>query len=99
MKFAAEVAAVLGTAMLMFTVAAILTMPWLMVAIAPGFVDQPVKFDLTVELTRVTFPYLFFMAMIALITTRTRSHQASMPIISSLVLKMNRKGRMAVRIS
>ncbi len=90
-KFAAEVAAVLGSAMLMFTVAAILTMPWLMVAIAPGFVDQPVKFDLTVDLTRVTFPYLFFMAMIALMGGMLNSLQrfaatAAAPIMLNIVL-------------
>ena len=65
-RFAAEVASVLGTVLLVFTLAALLTMPWLMLAIAPGFTDQPEKFNLTVDLTRLTFIYLTFMAMVAL---------------------------------
>jgi putative peptidoglycan lipid II flippase len=90
-KFAAEVAAVLGTILLVFSVAAILTMPWLMVAIAPGFVDTPVKFDLTVDLTRITFPYLLFMALIALMGGMLNSLQrfaatAAAPIMLNIVL-------------
>ena len=47
-------------------VAAMLTMPWLMLGIAPGFTDQPDKFALSIDLTRLTFPYLTFMALVAL---------------------------------
>ena len=50
-------------ALLALTMAA---MPWLMQAIAPGFVAEPEKYDLAVELTRITFPYLLFMALVAL---------------------------------
>lgn len=90
-KFAAEVAAVLGTVLLVFTLAAILTMPWLMLALAPGFVDQPVKFGLTVDLTRLTFPYLTFMALVALMGGMLNSLQrfaatAAAPIVLNIVL-------------
>jgi putative peptidoglycan lipid II flippase len=34
--------------------------------IAPGFGDDAAKFDLAVQLTRLTFPYLLFMALVAL---------------------------------
>lgn len=33
---------------------------------APGFSADADKFELTVQLTRITFPYIFFMAMVAL---------------------------------
>ena len=90
-KFAAEAAAVLGTVLLVFTVAAMLTMPWLMLALAPGFVDQPAKFDLTVDLTRITFPYLMFMAIVALMGGMLNSLQrfaatAAAPIVLNIVL-------------
>ncbi len=65
-QFAAEAASVLGGVFLILTVAAILTMPWLMLVIAPGFLDDPEKFALTVNLTRVTFPYFLFMVLVAL---------------------------------
>lgn len=41
-------------------------MPLLIMAAAPGFIDQPVKFDLTVTLTRITYPYIFFISLTAL---------------------------------
>lgn len=90
-KFAAEVASVLGTVLLVFTLAAMLTMPWLMLAIAPGFTDQPDKFDLTVDLTRLTFPYLTFMALVALMGGMLNSLQrfaatAAAPIVLNVVL-------------
>lgn len=33
---------------------------------APGFTSDPEKFELTVTLTRITFPYIFFMSLTAL---------------------------------
>ncbi|MEN3112244.1 murein biosynthesis integral membrane protein MurJ [Uliginosibacterium paludis] len=39
--------------------------PWVIHATASGFASQPDKFALTVELTRITFPYIFFQAMVA----------------------------------
>src|SRR5262245_44921544 len=33
---------------------------------APGFVGEPVKFELTVRLTRLVFPYIFLVSMVAL---------------------------------
>ncbi len=37
--------------------------PWLVKATAPGFSRIPPKMALTVSLTRITFPYIFFMGM------------------------------------
>jgi putative peptidoglycan lipid II flippase len=42
-------------------------MPQVMRALAPGFVDAPAKFALAVELTRITFPYLLFICLTALV--------------------------------
>jgi len=90
-KFGGEVAAVMVTAMLSLLALAILTMPWLMYAIAPGFVDEPDKFQLTIELTRITFPYLLFMALAAMIGGMLNSHRrfaatAAAPILLNVVL-------------
>jgi putative peptidoglycan lipid II flippase len=89
--FAAEAAAVLISALMLFTLAAVLLMPWLMYAIAPGFADQPEKLGLTVELTRITFPYLMFMAVIALLggmlnTMQRFAATAAAPILLNIVL-------------
>jgi putative peptidoglycan lipid II flippase len=64
--YAESVLAVLLAALTTFTIAAVAGMPWLMHVIAPGFGDDAGKFDLAVQLTRLTFPYLMFMALVAL---------------------------------
>ena len=42
------------------------SMPWFMTVAAPGFVRDPEKFRLAVELTRITFPYLLFISLVSL---------------------------------
>ncbi|RMD58620.1 MAG: murein biosynthesis integral membrane protein MurJ, partial [Nitrospirae bacterium] len=40
--------------------------PYIIYVIAPGFVDEPQKFELTVLLTRIMFPFLFFISIASL---------------------------------
>ncbi|PKO84337.1 MAG: murein biosynthesis integral membrane protein MurJ [Betaproteobacteria bacterium HGW-Betaproteobacteria-11] len=42
------------------------TAPILIAVFAPGFVADADKFQLTVQLTRITFPYILFMSLVAL---------------------------------
>jgi putative peptidoglycan lipid II flippase len=65
-KFAEEAFAVLFAALLGFVILGELFMPWVMNVIAPGFADEPGKFQLVVDLTRITFPYLLFISLTAL---------------------------------
>ncbi|MDR1662542.1 MAG: murein biosynthesis integral membrane protein MurJ [Azoarcus sp.] len=39
--------------------------PWIVRVVAPGFHDDMEKFALTVELTRITFPYILFIALVS----------------------------------
>ncbi len=64
--FAEDALAVLLVALLGFVVLGEIFMPLLMRLIAPGFGDDPAKFDLAVALGRITFPYLLFIALVAL---------------------------------
>jgi len=64
--FAEDTLSVLMAVLLPLVLAAQAAMPLLMTVLAPGFVDDPPKFALAVELTRITFPYLLFMALVAL---------------------------------
>ncbi len=43
----------------------VLASPALVTLFAPGFWDDPLKFDLTAYMLRFTFPYLLFMALVA----------------------------------
>ena len=48
------------------TVIGIIAAPALVWISAPGFAAEPDKFQLTVSLTRITFPYILFMSLVAL---------------------------------
>jgi putative peptidoglycan lipid II flippase len=65
-RFAEETQAVLLTVLLAFTAVVQICMPWIMYVLAPGFSGDPQKFDLAVELTRITFPYLLFISLVSL---------------------------------
>jgi putative peptidoglycan lipid II flippase len=66
--FAEEALAGLVFVLTLLTIAAIVFMPWLMYLLAPGFASNPEKFDLAVLLTRIMFPYLMCMSLVALMS-------------------------------
>ncbi len=55
-----------GVILLILTVLGILFSPILIRIVAPGFIQIPQKFELTVTLNKIIFPYLFFMGLFAL---------------------------------
>ncbi|KAF7598667.1 MAG: murein biosynthesis integral membrane protein MurJ [Candidatus Dactylopiibacterium carminicum] len=61
-----HVTTLLGLAVLIVSLLGMVGAPWIIHLTAGGFSQQPEKFALTVELTRITFPYIFFMSMVAL---------------------------------
>ncbi|HMV16944.1 MAG TPA: murein biosynthesis integral membrane protein MurJ [Zoogloea sp.] len=61
-----HVASALGVVVLIVSILGALGAPAIIYATAPGFSSDAEKFDLTVQLTRITFPYIFFMALVAL---------------------------------
>lgn len=89
--FAEDALSFLLAALLVLVVAAELAMPWVVRAIAPGFSAEAERFALAVELTRITFPYLAFISLVALyggvLNALDRfAAQASAPIILNLSL-------------
>lgn len=66
-EFAAEVMSVLLVALLILNAIFIIFMPWIMPLFAPGFADTPEKFDLTVALSQITFPYILFISLVSLL--------------------------------
>jgi len=63
--FAADVLSVMVVTLFCFVTVAQIAMPLVMLGFAPGFAATPEKFDLTVELARITFPYLLFISLVA----------------------------------
>jgi putative peptidoglycan lipid II flippase len=64
-----------GVILLILTVLGILFSPILIRVIAPGFIQIPEKFELTVTLNKIIFPYLFFMGLFALCMGILNSHR------------------------
>jgi putative peptidoglycan lipid II flippase len=56
----------LALALTAVTILGICFAPWIVRALAYGFIDTPEKFILTVSLTRIMFPYVFLIGMVAL---------------------------------
>ena len=61
-----HVATLLFLALLVVTLLGMAAAPLLVYISAPGFAADADKFALTVELTRITFPYILFMSLVAL---------------------------------
>ncbi len=58
-----RVAGALGSVLILLTVLAVVGSPLLTTLFAPGFWADDAKFELTADLIRITFPYLFFISM------------------------------------
>lgn len=66
-NFAESVLAVLLTILIGFSALAMIFMPVLVATVvAPGFASSPEKFELTVLMTRIMFPYLACMSLMAM---------------------------------
>ncbi len=67
-RFAEEAMAGLAGLLLVLSVIAMIAMPAVMLVMAPGFVGNAEKFDLAVVMSRIAFPYLFCMSLVALLS-------------------------------
>ena len=90
-EFAEEVLSVLALTLFAFVSCLQIAMPWLMYGFAPGFVDEPVRFDLAVELARLTFPYLLFISLVSffggvLNSLNRFAAAAAAPVLLNLVM-------------
>jgi putative peptidoglycan lipid II flippase len=61
-----HVAAFLALALLAVTVLGVIAAPIIIYVSAPGFAAEPAKFALTVDLLRITFPYILFISLTSL---------------------------------
>lgn len=73
--FAADVFAGLAFVLVLFSALAMIGAPWLVTLLAPGYLDDPAKFDLTVQLTVICFPYLACVSLGAMLAGILNSHR------------------------
>ncbi len=89
--FASEAYSFLVTILLALSIVCVVSMPWLMHVLAPGFKSNPEKFELTILLTQITFPYIIFISVVSLLGGILNSlHKfaavAATPILMNLCL-------------
>lgn len=66
-KFASDAFMLMFYGLSVFTIFALFAMPWVIYVIAPGFGVGEYRYELAVELCRITFPYLALMSLSALL--------------------------------
>jgi len=64
--FADRVFTLLMASQVVLLVIALAFTPWVIALLAPGFADDPGRFALAVDLTRITFPYLLLISVVTL---------------------------------
>ena len=61
-----KVTTLLAIFLVLITLLGVFGAPWLIYMSAPGFAQNPTKFNLTIDLLQITFPYIFFISLVSL---------------------------------
>ena len=90
-KFANNIFNLLFLGLLFLTIIVEIFMPVFVSIIAPGFVGDFEKMEVAINLTRITFPFLFFICLASFFSAILNSHNkfaaaAAAPIILNIVL-------------
>ncbi len=90
-KFAEQIFIFLSVALIIFSCIFMMFMPYLIYLIAPGLIDQPNIRELTIELTRITFPYLMFISIATIFAAMMNSISkfsavAFMPVLFNVAI-------------
>lgn len=84
-----HVAGTLGFILVILTVLGIVFAPYLIMLFAPGFVDEPHKYQMAVDMLRITFPYLLFVSLTAFAGGILNSYgHFSSPAFSPVILNL-----------
>jgi len=90
-KLANEIFNLLFLGLFILVILAEIFMPVVVGFIAPGFIENSEKIDLAINLTRITFPFLFFVCLSSFFAAVLNSHNkfavaSAAPIILNLIL-------------
>jgi len=90
-RFASDVLSVFIWVLLGFSALAMLAMPAIVLLLASDFKAIPGKFDLAVTLSRITFPYLALVSLVAMLSGVLNAHSkfapgAAVPVLLNIVL-------------
>ena len=85
----ARVSGTLGGILLLIVALGLIFAPQVATMFEPGAIDQPHKFDLTIDLLRLTFPYLLFVSLTALAAGALNSfHRFGLPALAPVILNL-----------
>ncbi|MGB0132959.1 murein biosynthesis integral membrane protein MurJ [Dokdonella sp.] len=88
-ELVSRTAGTLGAILLVVTALGVIGAAWVTRGFAPGSIDEPVKFALTTDLLRLTFPFLFFVSMTALAGGVLNSfNKFALPALTPVVLNV-----------
>ena len=88
-RFLNALATILLIAVTGFTLLGMLAMPWLLYLFAPGFADEPDRWNMALELARWMFPYLAMISLAALSWAVLNTYrQFSVPAASPALLNV-----------
>jgi len=90
-KFANDIFNLLFLGLLFLTIIVEIFMPAFVSIIAPGFIGDLEKMEIAINLTRITFPFLFFICLASFFSAILNSHNkfaaaAAAPIILNIIL-------------
>jgi putative peptidoglycan lipid II flippase len=90
-KFANDIFSILFLGLFFLVLFVQIFMPAFVSIIAPGFVDDNEKMKLAIDLTRITFPFLFFISLASFFSAILNSHNkfaaaSAAPIILNIIL-------------
>lgn len=91
LKFAGQILSILSIALIILIVFMEALMPQVIKLLAPGFETNQEKFQLTIELTRITTPYLMFISLVTFYSCILNSFNrfaamAASPIVLNIIM-------------
>jgi putative peptidoglycan lipid II flippase len=90
-KTAEQVFSILASALIGLVLLVVIFTPWIIHAMAPGFATTPDRLEMAVTFTRITFPYILFISLAALLSGVLNSFDrfaaaAAAPILLNIVM-------------
>jgi len=89
-ELAASVSGTLGLLLLILSILGSMCAPWLVSLFAPGFEEHDPRRQLTTDMLRITFPYLFFISLVAYAGGVLNSfHRFAVPAFTPVLLNIS----------
>ncbi|SCX98239.1 murein biosynthesis integral membrane protein MurJ [Microvirga guangxiensis] len=90
-SFASRITTLMLIVQIALLIVAFLAMPYVVRLLAPGFADDPAKFELAVSLTRITFPYLLLITVVTIYSAILNAHDrfwaaAAAPVLLNVTM-------------